>query len=235
MTLIQRCLSVLGTTLGLLFMLNLVPSAYSQSCQAECGIITEEGCACDDECEMFGDCCADKAQFCNTLPPEQPVGGELEPTQFTGTLAAHNAWRTQVGSANLVWNNAVATVAQQWANELAGRPGCRLEHRSSADLATLEGGLGENLYTKGASPNLPIVTPKEVVDSWGSEIQFYDSTTHTCNAPPGDSCGHYTQVVWSTTQEVGCGTASCVNGDFQNVIWVCNYRSPGNIAGQNPF
>ncbi|MEA3410026.1 MAG: CAP domain-containing protein [Pseudomonadota bacterium] len=221
-------------------MLYLLPNAHAQSCAAECGIITEEGCACDAECEFFGDCCADKGQFCNAQPPDPVVGdpvvgGDPEPIQFTGTVAAHNSWRTQVGSPNLVWNNAVAAVAQQWADDLASRPGCRLEHRSSADLATLEGGLGENLFIKGAFPNIPVATPKEVVDSWGSEIQFYDSTTHTCNAPPGDSCGHYTQVVWSTTQEVGCGTATCVNGNFQNVIWVCNYRPPGNVLGQAPF
>jgi len=233
MTPIQRCLGVLGITLGLFFMPYLVPSAYAQSCAAECGIITEEGCACDNECEMFGDCCDDKKDSCDTPPPAQPVGGDPEPAQFTGTVAAHNSWRAQVGSPNLVWNNAIAVVAQQWADELAGRPDCRLEHRSSADLAILEGGLGENLYTKGASPNPPTVTPQEVVDGWGSEIQYYDATTHTCQQ--GQVCGHYTQVVWSTTAEVGCGTATCVNGAFQNVIWVCNYRSPGNIAGQNPF
>jgi len=235
MILIQRCLGVSGITLGLLFMPHLVPSAYSQSCAAECGIITQDNCACDDQCKTFMDCCADYDEFCNaqTPPPDPAAGGDMEPTEFAGTVAAHNTWRMMVGSPNLVWNNAVAAVAQQWAEDLAGRPDCRLEHRSSADLATLEGGVGENLYTKGASPNPPIVLPKEVVDSWGSEIQYYDATTHMCLE--GQVCGHYTQVVWSTTQAVGCGKANCVNGDFQNVIWVCNYSPAGNVAGQTPF
>lgn len=237
MTLIQRCLSVLGTTLGLLFMLHLIPSAYSQSCEAECGIITEEFCACDDECEMFGDCCADKAQFCDAPPPDQdqPVVGNPEPPEFTGTVAAHNNWRAQVGSQPLGWNIELATVAQQWADQLATTGGCRLAHRT--DLATVIPGstLGENLFSASASPNPPEVTPMQAVTSWGSEIQFYNAATHTCAAPPGDSCGHYTQVVWSTTTEVGCGTATCASEGFQNVIWVCNYRPAGNVAGQTPF
>lgn len=234
---IQRCLGVLGITVVMLLALHLVPTAYAQSCETNCGFITEQGCGCDDECVTFGDCCADQEQFCNIPPPVQPAaaGGDPEPAQLVGTVAAHNSWRAQVGSPDLVWSNAVAAVAQQWADELASRPGCRLQHRSAADLANLEGGLGENLYIQGASPNLPDVTPKEVVDSWGSEIQFYDPVTLTCNAPAGDSCGHYTQVVWSTTQELGCGTAACIDGDFQNVIAVCNYRLPGNVAGEAPF
>jgi pathogenesis-related protein 1 len=238
MLLIQRCLTMLGITVFLLLALYLASNAYAQSCETNCGFITEEGCACDDACVEWGDCCTDKAQFCDIPPqPQQPAaaGGDQEPTELTGIVAAHNSWRAQVGSPDLVWSNAVAAVAQQWANELANNPGCRLQHRSFADLATLEGGLGENLYIKGASPNLPDVTPKEVVDSWGSEIQYYDSTTHTCNAPQGDSCGHYTQVVWSTTTEVGCGFSTCVDGDFQNIISVCNYRAPGNVEGVTPF
>ena len=235
MILIQRCLSVLGATLGLIFMLHLIPIAYSQSCEEECGIVTEEGCACDDECEMFGDCCANKAEFCDVPPPNQdpPVGGE--PPEFAGTVAAHNSWRAQVGTQPLGWNNDLATVAQQWADQLATTGGCRLAHRP--DLATVlpGGALGENLYIASASPNPPVVTGRDAVNSWGNEIQWYDAATHTCNAPAGESCGHYTQVVWSTTTEVGCGTATCASGGFQSVIWVCNYRPAGNVAGQNPF
>ena len=40
--------------------------------------------------------------------------------------------------------------------------------------------------------------------------------------------GHFTQVVWRGTREVGCGHAQC-NG---NDIWVCQYDPPGNFEGQ---
>jgi hypothetical protein len=92
MILIQRCLGVLGITVVMLLALQ-VPTAYAQSCDANCGFITEEGCACDDECVTFGDCCADKDQFCNIPPPIQPAaaGGDPEPAQYAGIVAAHNS------------------------------------------------------------------------------------------------------------------------------------------------
>jgi len=43
--------------------------------------------------------------------------------------------------------------------------------------------------------------------------------------------GHYTQVIWKNTTEVGCGVARSNQGE----IWVCNYNPPGNYQGQNPL
>ena len=40
--------------------------------------------------------------------------------------------------------------------------------------------------------------------------------------------GHFTQVVWRGTTQVGCGHSQC-NG---NDIWVCEYDPPGNWEGQ---
>ncbi len=39
--------------------------------------------------------------------------------------------------------------------------------------------------------------------------------------------GHFTQVVWRGTAEVGCGTMTCGGMD----VWVCNYDPPGNMEG----
>ena len=84
---------------------------------------------------------------------------------------------------------------------------------------------GENLYwSYNKSPD-----SKMVVDAWGSEIKDYDYATNTCN--PNKVCGHYTQVVWRDTKEVGCGVAYC--GKEQ--VWVCNYSPPGNFVGQKPY
>ena len=41
--------------------------------------------------------------------------------------------------------------------------------------------------------------------------------------------GHFTQVVWKGTSEVGFGKAKDAKG---LVIVVASYRPPGNIAGQ---
>jgi hypothetical protein len=51
-----------------------------------------------------------------------------------------------------------------------------------------------------------------------------------------DGCGHYTQVVWRTSTELGCGVASCKTQDGWNQdIWICNYGPAGNIGGQKPY
>ncbi|MEO7138026.1 MAG: CAP domain-containing protein [Gemmatimonadales bacterium] len=43
-------------------------------------------------------------------------------------------------------------------------------------------------------------------------------------------CGHYTQLVWRATREVGCALNSCPGPAFPNSI-VCNYGPGGNSGG----
>jgi len=69
--------------------------------------------------------------------------------------------------------------------------------------------------------------PKDVVDSWGNEIENYNYEDNSCSGV----CGHYTQIVWATTKKVGCAKIKCDGND----IWVCNYDPPGNWVGQKPY
>ena len=55
-------------------------------------------------------------------------------------------------------------------------------------------------------------------------------------------CGHYTQIVWRSTTEVGCGLRVCTTGSpfdsHPGATWtmvVCDYRPPGNFRGQRPY
>ena len=153
-------------------------------------------------------------------------------------LAAHNQWRSEVASPALTWSNSLQTEAQNWANQLKAN-GCHMKHST--------GSSGENLYWASAQKSatgkdaaghwiwkhsLQAVSDKKVTDSWGSEKQWYDYSNNQCNAPAGQACGHYTQVVWKTTTEVGCANAVC--DDFSQV-WVCNYAPAGNYVGQKPY
>ncbi|HIE00069.1 MAG TPA: hypothetical protein EYP59_07230, partial [Thiotrichaceae bacterium] len=137
--------------------------------------------------------------------------------QSGNAIAAHNEWRQQVGVDGLTWHSDLAHAAQTWANTLQDQA-CKLEHNPNTPY-------GENIYwASGTSP-----TPKSVVDSWGSEKADYDYDTNICK--PDKVCGHYTQIVWEKTTEVGCGKAACANEH----VWVCNYNPPGNSAGQKPY
>lgn len=144
-----------------------------------------------------------------------------EPANMKGMVDRHNYWRAKVGVPGLTWSNQLGRVAQEWADHLASE-GCDMKHRpSDGKWAT---NFGENIYWSSGMQN----KPSDVVDSWADEIQYFNEKKGRCE---GGVCGHYTQVVWKNTTEVGCGMARC--GDQE--IWVCNYNPPGNYVGQKPY
>jgi pathogenesis-related protein 1 len=147
-----------------------------------------------------------------------PTAAAGEPTAFAGMVAAHNTWRSKVKVPDLVWSKTLATVAQTWANSLKSTQNCAMVHSGNPKY-------GENLYWSSGFT----ATTQQVVDAWGNEVKDYTYATNKCAT--GKMCGHYTQVVWKDTTEVGCGKATC--GAQQ--IWVCNYNPPGNWIGQKPY
>jgi pathogenesis-related protein 1 len=139
-------------------------------------------------------------------------------------VRAHNAWRARAGVLSLRWAADLAAHAQNRALQLA-RQGCALEHGLLPDDE------GENLYRASAlrrefgGDALFVVSPAQVVDAWGAESADYSPASGSCAA--GRQCGHYTQIVWAATEEVGCGRSVCQTG---GQVWVCNYRPRGNIG-----
>ncbi len=154
-------------------------------------------------------------------------------------LDEHNTLRANVGVPNLRWSEPLARQAATWADTLK-RSGCTMKHSHVARI-------GENLYwasplktgsrNKGKSAWKWRLTPqpikeKTVVAAWATEQPWYSRSSNTCEAPPGKTCGHYTQMVWKTTTEVGCGKAIC---EDSSQVWVCNYAPASNVVGQRPY
>jgi pathogenesis-related protein 1 len=154
---------------------------------------------------------------------------DLTATEQTEAVTAHNNWRTKVATPAIKWSSTLADTAQAWANSLKTTQGCKPVHSGAT-------GLGENLfwasalkYSDGTS-KVQVITPTQATDAWGNESKDYTYATNTCAT--GKVCGHYTQVVWKATTEVGCGKAVCADN---TQIWVCNYTPAGNVVGQKPY
>nr|QYF06689.1 pathogenesis-related protein 1c [Allium sativum] len=130
---------------------------------------------------------------------------------------AHNSVRAQVGVGPVSWDQNVAAYAQSYANQRAGD--CKLIHSG--------GPYGENIFW-GSSTGF---TGVDAVNSWASEKQYYHYDSNTCD--PGQVCGHYTQVVWANSVNIGCARVVCNNNG--GVFIICSYNPPGNYIGQRPY
>lgn len=142
----------------------------------------------------------------------------LAPEVQKDLLDAHNRVRAGVKTKPLTWSPKLAAFAQAWAEHLAKNKNFALEHRSNNDY-------GENLF----SANNSQATASGVVNSWSRESKDFDYASNSCN--DGKMCGHYTQIVWRTSTEVGCGMVK----DAGKEVWVCNYNPPGNWEGEKPY
>jgi len=151
--------------------------------------------------------------------------GALGPRQnFDGRiLAAHNREREALGVPPLHWDPVLAGEAEQWAQQLA-RTG-RFEH-SADDPRDPE---GENLW-EGTAGYYP---PESMVGLWISEKRDFKPGVFPDNSKSGEleGVGHYTQLIWAATTDVGCGLASGNSDD----ILVCRYKQAGNVIGQRPL
>ena len=159
-------------------------------------------------------------------PPTQPpaiASGNFSSQQVQELLNAHNTIRRAVGAnpalPDLRWSNSLATSAQSWANTLARQN--RFEHSKTS--------YGENLFmgTAGA------YSLTRMVNSWGSEKKDfrYGAFPNVSRTGSWFDVGHYTQIVWRNTTEVGCGLATNRGSSFL----VCQYNPPGNYRGQRPY
>lgn len=142
-------------------------------------------------------------------------------------LTYQNQYRAQHAAAPyLIWSTQLATDAQDWANR------CQIGVHSNGS------NYGENLAW-GYS------IPKAAITAWYNERDNYErmSKNYTANYPmtvdvfnwdhrpnSPDMYGHFTQIVWQATREVGCGHAMCQSPSGQTDYWVCRYSPKGNIV-----
>ena len=125
---------------------------------------------------------------------------------------AHNKYRRMhIDTPDMKWNPVLAQKAQSWANT------CIWNH-SQKGSQYRDYGVGENMAKySGSAPSA-----EQVVKFWYDEEKSYSYS----NPVFSSATGHFTQVVWKATSEIGCGyNSSCGH-------YVCQYKPGGNVAGQ---
>lgn len=145
--------------------------------------------------------------------PAAPVKCEangLTESEKAEIVDGHNKLREPLGLMPLVWDCALANLAQDW----AGRS--QFEHRETS--------FGENIFVS-ANPAEPIAT---VLGRWMSERANWDNTAGVC--AEGKVCTHYTQMVWRATAKFGCGINREAVGKWRAML-VCNYDPASRSSG----
>ncbi|HEY6815134.1 MAG TPA: CAP domain-containing protein [Croceibacterium sp.] len=137
-------------------------------------------------------------------------------------LATHNEERARLGVPPLRWSPALAANAARWAAHLSSLS--VLEHDDSLDVE------GENLWR--GSKNA--YTPEDMVQLWIDEKAAFQNGVFPDVSTSGqwEDVGHYTQVVWRATAQVGC--AVTVAGGEDEVM-VCRYMEGGNFEGEKTY
>lgn len=157
------------------------------------------------------------ALIASRLDAAQPMLASGFPARI---LAAHNAERAALGLPPVVWDNDLGTGAATYAAEMATTG--IFEH---SDRATRPG-IGENLWfgTRGA------YSVETMVGAWASEKQLFAPGIFPNVSRSGNwmDVAHYTQIIWPTTQRIGCALASTPGMDYL----VCRYSPGGNKDGK---
>ncbi|KAG6016407.1 hypothetical protein E4U43_003691 [Claviceps pusilla] len=143
------------------------------------------------------------------LPPNQAQW--TTPALFTSAiLNSTNFYRRAHNASDLHWNHTLADFARNHLLDKRGGGGCLFAHSG--------GPYGENLARGYAD-----VTAS--VEAWGEEAAAYDYR----GAAFSLGTGHFTQLVWKDTTDVGCGRRWCGREGW---YLVCEYWPRGNIVGR---
>ncbi|XP_067387207.1 serotriflin-like [Emydura macquarii macquarii] len=131
----------------------------------------------------------------------------------------HNALRrgvipTTSNMLRMEWSPAAAENAKSWANE------CILSH-SPPERRTTTVNCGENLYMSTAPASW-----SDVIQPWYNEVENFEYGIGPTT--PEAVIGHYTQVVWYKSDQIGCAVAFCPQNEY-SYFYVCHYCPAGNI------
>ncbi|KAG6004371.1 hypothetical protein E4U21_001134 [Claviceps maximensis] len=143
-------------------------------------------------------------------PPREPQW-ETAKVFTSAVLNSTNFYRRAHNASDVQWNQTLSDFASAYLlRGRGGRGGCRFGHSG--------GPYGENLAEGYAD-----VTSS--VEAWGGEAAGYDYGR--AEFSPGT--GHFTQLVWKDTTDVGCARRLCGRRGW---YLACEYWPRGNVEGR---
>ncbi|KAI8094750.1 PR-1 protein [Thamnidium elegans] len=122
-------------------------------------------------------------------------------------LNSHNNYRARHHVGGLTWNQNLANHALQVSQSCVW---------------------GHSIVSTGQNIAYGYPSMEAAIDKWYDEVANYDYNTGASSN--GGATGHFTQVVWKGTTEIGCGATNCDN--LPGVYYVCNYGPPGNYDNE---
>lgn len=133
-------------------------------------------------------------------------------------LSYHNRERERLGIPTLRWSLRLSAQARQWALSLARRG--VFEHSRKRGMT------GENLWVGTAG----FFSPDDMIGAFVAERGAFRPGRFPDVSQTGNwvDVGHYAQMIWPSTREVGCALAS---GHGRDVL-VCRYWPAGNVRGR---
>lgn len=134
-------------------------------------------------------------------------------------LQFHNTERGRKGAAPLRWNDTLESQARAWAAKLAA------ERRMYHSSYKARNQAGENLWAGTAGR----FGPDAMMSAFLNERQYFKAGQFPEVSSTGkwQDVGHYTQIIWRSTTDVGCAIEAGGGFDFL----VCRYWPSGNIIG----
>jgi hypothetical protein len=135
-------------------------------------------------------------------------------------LRLHNFARARFGVPPVSWSPMLAAAAQAYAAKMAvtGIYG----HDTTAGRRAK---MGENLWRGQRG----VFAYEVMVGLMVDEVEHFVPGVFPNNSRTGDwhQVAHFTQIVWPTTTEIGCGLAASATTDY----FVCRYAPRGNKDG----
>lgn len=175
--------------------------------------------------DIIANITTDNSTVEDALTEIQNTGASSSDTNLPDNVQAvveyHNAVRAELyAGSQMTWNQDIADSAQAYAEKIAQIG--ELKHDPEKPY-------GENIAA--SSERISFAYSAKL---WYGEKADYDYASNSCIA--GAMCGHYTQMIWKNSTELGCGSAVIQTGLYEggNMV-VCRYNPKGNYTGQLPY